>query len=132
MNMRETETELAERMESDEMIAVALKTTGKLIGNVYLGKREFETLELGYVFNKEYWGRGYAKESCSALIDQAFSKGIHRIYAECDPCNPNSLRLLESLGFVRDAHFLKNVYFWKDEQGEPIWKDTFVYSLLKT
>ena len=45
-----------------------LKDNGKLIGNVYLGKREFESLELGYVFNKEYWGRGYAKESCTAVI----------------------------------------------------------------
>ena len=26
---------------------------------------------------------------------------------------------------------LQNVYFRKDDQGIPIWKDTFVYSLLK-
>ena len=41
--------------------------------------------ELGYVFNKTYWGKGYAYESASALVELAFSQGIHRIYAECDP-----------------------------------------------
>lgn len=122
--------ELAERMESDEMIAVELKSSGKLIGNLYLGKREFASREIGYVFNRSYWGRGYARESCNALIQKCFSEGIHRIYAECDPGNPASWRLLESLGFAREAHFRENVYFWKDETGNPIWKDTFVYSLL--
>ena len=65
------------------------------------------------------WGRGYAKESCNALIEKAFGEGIHRIYAECDPENPNSWRFLESLGFAKEAHFKENVYFWKDEEGTP-------------
>ena len=73
---------------------------------------------------------GYAKESCNAIIDCCFSKGVHRIFAECDPVNSNSWRLLESLGFEREAHLKQNVYFWKDENDNPIWKDTFIYSLL--
>ena len=79
--------------------AMNIKKTnsGKLIGNLYLGKRDFGALELGYVLNKHYWHQGYAKESCQAVIGQAFSAGVHRIYA----------------------------------QGDPIWKDTFVYSLLR-
>ena len=112
------------------MIAVVQKSDGKMIGNLYLGKREFESREIGYVFNRNYGGKGYAKESCNALIRKAFSEGIHRIYAECDPENSASWRLFESLGFTREAHFRENVYFWKDEEGNPIWKDTYVYSLL--
>ena len=131
MDMAETAAELNERIHSDEMIAVELKETHKLIGNVYLGKREFDALELGYVFSKAYWGKGYAKEACEALIEKAFAEGIHRIYAECDPCNSASWQLLERLGFTREAYFKENVYFWKNEQGNPVWKDTFVYSLLK-
>ena len=107
-----------------------LKFSGKLIGNVYLGNREFESLEIGYEFNKAYWGQGYAKESCEVLIQKAFSEGIHRIYAECDPCNPNSWGLLESLGFQKEAHLKQNVYFWKDDWGHPIWKDAFIYARL--
>ena len=123
----ETKENLEWRIGTNEMIAVELKSIHKMIGNIYLGKRDFEALEIGYVFNRNYWGQGYAKESCKALIQQAFSNGVHRIYAECDPNNINSYKLLEALEFKREAHFRKNVYFWKDEKEKPIWKDTYVY-----
>ena len=123
----ETKENLEWRISTDEMVAVELKNLHKMIGNVYMGKRDFEALEIGYVFNRNYWGYGYAAESCKALIQQAFSNGVHRIYAECDPNNKSSWKLLEALGFQREAYFRKNVYFWKDETGKPIWKDTYVY-----
>ena len=131
MDIKEVEDNLDWRISSDEMLAIVLKSNNKMIGNVYLGKRDFDTIEIGYVFNKQYWGKGYAKESCAKLIKKLFSDGIHRIYVECDPNNTGSWKLLESLGFIREAHFKQNVYFWKDVNGKPIWKDTFVYSLLQ-
>lgn len=130
MNMDEVKENLDWRISTDEMIAVELKSSHKMIGNVYMGKRDFEALEMGYVFNRNYWGNGYAAESCKALIQQAFSNGVHRIYAECDPLNMNSWKLLEALGFQREAHFRKNVYFWRDEAEKAIWKDTYVYAKL--
>ena len=130
MTFDEAKENLEWRIGTDEMIAVELKSSHKMIGNVYLGKRDFDSLEMGYVFNRNYWGKGYAAESCKALIQRAFSNGIHRIYAECDPLNENSWKLLESLGFRREAHFRRNVYFWKDENGKPIWKDTYIYAKL--
>ncbi len=131
MCMRETAEELDRRISCEEMIAVELRSTGKMIGNVYLGKRDFDALEIGFVFNRQYWGQGYASESCRALIDAAFSRGVHRIYAECDPQNPNSWHLLEKLGFTREAQLRQNVYFWKDANDRPIWKDTYVYALVR-
>lgn len=131
MGIREAEENLEWRISTDEMIAVELKATQKMVGNIYLGKRDFEALEIGYVFNRKYWGKGYARESCAALIKKAFAEGVHRIYAECDPCNVNSWKLLEHLGFSREAHLRQNVYFWKDDMGNPIWKDTFIYAILR-
>lgn len=130
LTFNETKENLEWRIETDEMIAVEIKNSHKMIGNVYMGKREFESLEIGYVFNRNYWGFGYAAEACKALIQQAFSNGIHRIYAECDPENKSSWKLLEALGFHREAHLRKNVYFWKDENGKAIWKDTYIYAKL--
>lgn len=130
MSMEETKENLEWRIGTEEMIAMELKSTHKMIGNVYLGKREFEALELGFVLNRKYWGNGYATEGCKALMRQAFSNGIHRIYAECDPVNVNSWRLLEALGFRREAHLRQNVWFWKDEDEKPVWKDTYVYATL--
>ncbi|MGN1158945.1 MAG: GNAT family N-acetyltransferase [Lachnospiraceae bacterium] len=130
MSMSETESNLDWRISSDELIAVELKSNHKMIGNIYLGKRDFSSLEIGYVFNKNYWGKGYAKESCTALIALAFSHGVHRIFAECDPQNHSSWKLLESLGFEREAHLKQNVYFWKDDKDMPVWKDTYIYAKL--
>ena len=130
LTLNETKGNLDWRIGTDEMIAIELKESHKMIGNLYMGKREFEALEIGYVLNRNYWGHGYAAESCRALIQQAFSNGIHRIYAECDPHNQNSWKLLESLGFRREAHLRQNVYFWKDENEKAIWKDTYVYAKL--
>ena len=129
MNMQDAENSLDWRISTDEMVAVELKSNHKMIGNVYLGKRDFDALEIGYVFNQKYWGKGYAKESCMELIKLAFSDGIHRIYAECDPQNTSSWRLLEKLGFEREAHLRKNIYFWKNEENMPIWKDTCIYAM---
>ena len=64
------------------------------------------------------------------LVRQAFSDGIHRIYAECDPLNSGSWKLLEALGFQQESHLRQNVWFWKDENGKPVWKDTYVYAML--
>lgn len=131
MTFDEVRENLAWRIGTDEMIAIELKTIGKMIGNVYLGKRDSDALEIGYVLNKEYWGQGYAAESCKALIQRAFENDTHRIYAECDPMNATSWHLLERLGFRREGHLLKNVYFWKDENDRPIWKDTYIYAMLQ-
>lgn len=130
MSLEETKGNLEWRISTDEMIAVELKENHKMIGNIYLGKREYDSLEMGYVFNQNHWGSGYATESCEALIELAFLNGIHRIYAECDPNNPNSWKLLETLGFQREGTLKKNVYFWKNEYEEPIWKDTYIYARL--
>lgn len=131
MSLQEVAENLDWRISTDEMIAVELKDTGRLIGNVYLGKGECDSLEIGFVFHRQYWGQSYAMESCKALMQLAFSHGVHRIYAQCDPENVHSWHLLEKLGFQREGHLRKNVYFWKDEQGNPLWKDTFVYGILR-
>ena len=130
MTIKETKDNLKWRISTNEMVAVELKKNHKLIGNVFLGKRECETVEIGFVFNKKYGKKGYATESCLKLIKLAFENGIHRIYAECDPENQDSLRLLEKIGFIREAYIKKDKYFWKDEHNNPIWKDTLIYSKL--
>ena len=130
LTLKEVKEELKWRVTTEEMIAIELKSSHKMIGNIYMGNREFDTLEMGYLLNRNYWGHGYATESCQALIRQAFSDGCHRIYAECDPCNKRSWKLLEALGFQREAHFRENTYFQKDKNGNVIWKDTYVYARL--
>ena len=119
MTREEVAKDLERRIGSNEMIAIELAETHRLIGNIYLGRRDFSSLELGYVFHRAYWRKGVTKEACAALIERGFAEGTHRIFAERDPENENSWRLLEALGFSREAHFRKNVFFWNDGHGNP-------------
>lgn len=122
--------EIITRTKSDEFFAIELKSIHKVIGNVYLGKRAFNTRELGYVLNEAYQNMGYGSAASKAMIDYAFMRGVHRIYAECTPLNVPSWKVMEKIGLVREAHFKKNVSFHTDEKGNPIYWDTYVYAAL--
>ena len=98
---------------------------------MYFGNRNYMAKEVGYIVNKNFQRNGYAFEAIQAVLEKGFSNGVHRVYAECDPRNECSWKLLEKLEFTREAFFRQNVYFAKDEQGNPIWKDTYVYARLK-
>ncbi|MGN0479123.1 MAG: GNAT family N-acetyltransferase [Hominenteromicrobium sp.] len=120
-----------ERAEDPSFYAVALKS-GRVIGNLYFAQGEFDTWELGYVFNDAYWGAGYASESAGALLSYAFQTlGVRRVIAMCNPENAHSWRLLERLGFRREGHLRQNIWFFRDDDGEPIWQDTYEYGLLR-
>ena len=125
--------ECALRAKDPAYWAVCLREGGKLIGNVWLSEAqpEFSAWELGYVFSAQYQGKGFASESCRAMVSYAFDYlRARRLVAKCDPLNAPSWKLLERLGFRREGHLLKNVFFHRDGQGNPIWKDTYEYALL--
>ncbi|MCR5794646.1 MAG: GNAT family N-acetyltransferase [Solobacterium sp.] len=123
---------LESRLDSDEFYAVEYIPSGKVIGNIYCGARDFAAKEVGYIINKNYQRQGYAGEALSAVIRSAFLEGVHRVYAECDPRNTASWKLLESVGFRREAHLRQNTYFLKDADGAPVWKDTYIYAILES
>ncbi len=83
------------RLGTQEFYAIELLATGKVIGNIYCGNRDFEAKEAGYIINKNYQRKGYAAEALSAVMEQAFSEGVHRVYAECDPRNVPCWKLLK-------------------------------------
>jgi RimJ/RimL family protein N-acetyltransferase len=122
--------EIKFRSSSDEFYAIELKETSKVIGNLYLGKKDFETRELGYVLNENYQNQGYGSEAAKAAVEYFFKNGTRRIYAECNPMNIASWKLMERIGLKREAHFRKNVSFRKDENGNPVYWDTYVYAAL--
>lgn len=124
--------EAINRSKNSDFWAVCLQDTDKLIGNIYLAKQEFGTWELGYVFNKNYQGNGFATEAITALIKNLFeNQNAYRIIAMCNPLNTKSWKLLERLGMRREGHLIKNIWFFKDENDNPIWQDTYEYAILK-
>ena len=123
--------EVVKRAGDNSFWAVCLKNSGKLIGNIYLSKRDFDTWELGYVFNENYHRKGYATEAARALLNDVYrNHNARRVVAMCNPLNQSSWKLLERLKFRREGHLLKNIYFKKNQNDEPLWADTYEYAML--
>lgn len=107
------------------------KTKQKREWELIYEKGEFDAMEIGFFFNSQYQGKGYAKESAAALIDYAFkTQGIRRITARCDSLNLKSRKLLEKLKMRKERELKKHFYFKHDMSGEPIWADTCLYGIL--
>ena len=45
---------LTYRVGSEDFYAIELKNTGKVIGNIYCGSRDYEVKEVGYIINRNY------------------------------------------------------------------------------
>ena len=60
--------------------------------------------EIGYITCIHRQGEGIARECAYALIAHLFSEGTRKLTAEVDTRNTPSIRLLERLGFTREAH----------------------------
>ncbi|MBE6753776.1 MAG: GNAT family N-acetyltransferase [Ruminococcaceae bacterium] len=119
---------------SDVYLAVCLaQEDERLIGNLTfssVGCRE--CYEIGYVLNRSYWHRGYAEESARALMRHLFTvEGAMRIQAMCDCRNTASWRLMERLGMQREGLLRRNIWFKRNDMGEKIWVDSYIYAALR-
>lgn len=85
------------------------KNSGDFIG--WMALKELEktgSIEIGYRFLEEYWGRGYATEGGAKILDYAFrTLDLERVVAVARKENKASTRVMEKLGmmFVREGRF---------------------------
>lgn len=107
-------------------LAVCLRE-GSLIGDIGVHFLDDEQqVEIGYTLSPEYQGKGYATEAVRAVIAYLFSElGKHRVSASVDPDNKKSVKLLEKLGFRKEAHFVRSFRIGS------VWYDDCVYALLE-
>jgi RimJ/RimL family protein N-acetyltransferase len=71
----------------------------QLVGACGLGRRPSGSVEMGYWIAKPFWGRGYATEACTALVEIARTLGLPSLEGSHFIDNPASARVLEKLGF---------------------------------
>jgi len=106
---------------------VALLDTDVVIGTCTLAALDMENrrAELGFALARPNWRRGYMSEALPILLQFAFCEmQLHRVWADTDPRNSPSIRVLERLGFRREG--LLREHYWV--QDEP--QDGLVYGLL--
>lgn len=81
--------------------AITVTETGRLIGMGAVENRaRFGGLEIGYWLGKPFWGKGFATEAASALVDLAFRvTETDVVLAACRTNNPASRKVLQKQGF---------------------------------
>jgi len=107
---------------------INLLENNKLIGDVGIHFFDFDKqqVEIGFTLDKNQHGKGYATECVTAMINFLIEKlNKRRIIASIDPGNVNSIKLVERLGFRKEAHFKESIF----ANGQ--WHDDLVYAILK-
>ena len=86
-------------VEAPSMIAVALKETDEMIGEIVV-KPKNNAVELGYTFSYKHHRHGYAFEALTALIAQLHKMAPERTFISfVEPRNTASMGLLQKLGY---------------------------------
>lgn len=83
--------------------------------------------EMGYCFHSDFQGRGYARESLSALLSYLKTLGINNFSAGTALANIPSVRLLTALGFRMTGQ--EKVSFYRDAKGNDIVFDGGIFEL---
>ena len=98
---------------------VQLRSNCEPIGWCGLKLHEDGTVDLGYRFKKEFWGKGYATEAARSCLIYGFKAlNIKEIVARILPQNEASIALALRL----------NMKFWKTGECEG-WNDTHYYRI---
>lgn len=99
---------------------------GDALGWVILMDRREGTAEIGYMSRPDAQGSGLAREAVRRICAYGLQElGLRRLYADTDPDNSGSIRLLEAVGFqcegrLRDA--------WETHIGV---RDSLIYGMTR-
>lgn len=117
----------------DDFLAVCLKEAGQFVGFVSLNPEQdgdSQVWNLGYVFDFDYHGQGFATEACRAVIERAFGPlQAQTVISGTAAANRPSCRLLERLGFRRIAQ--ETCSFRSTSAGKPIVFLGYTYAISK-
>lgn len=94
--------------------AVILKETNVLIGQCGLTVQKIndkEVVEVGYLFNKAYWHKGYATEAAIACKNYAFNKlNINEVFSIIRDNNIPSINVAKCNEMTLKGEFVKHYY----------------------
>ena len=92
--------------------AVIQSETGEMIGQCGLTMQHYtnsQVLEVGYLFQKEFWHYGYATEAAIACRDYAFDKlNVEEVFSIIRDTNIASQNVAKRIGMTIKDRFIKH------------------------
>jgi [ribosomal protein S5]-alanine N-acetyltransferase len=105
-------------------LAVVDRESGRVAGACDLTLNEDKVADLGYIFSRRFWGRGFATEAAQALVRAGFEElRLERIFSVCDIGHAASGRVLEKAG-MRHKGVLERYY-----EAKGRWWDMHLYEI---
>ena len=108
---------------------MAVIVDGKVAG--VIGTKRMEdvyrkTMEIGYFLGESYWGKGIMTYAVRHFVDYMFKTfDINRIVAPVFDFNIGSQRVLEKVGFRKEAVLIKSVL------KNNVFRNEIIYALLR-
>lgn len=99
--------------------SIVQKSTQTIIGTAMIFNFDHEAnqAEVGYVFHKDHWGKGYGTEIVTLMSEFAFTTlNLHKLHASVVDANIGSARILEKNeyeleGRLKDHYFIEDKYY---------------------
>ncbi|WP_058302986.1 GNAT family N-acetyltransferase [Gorillibacterium timonense] len=108
-----------ERAGTHYYASIVLQSTQEVIGTamIFHFDEEANHAEIGYVFHRDHWGKGYGTESVAMMSDFAFEiLQLHKLHASVVDANGGSARILEKNGYqlegrLKDHYYIEGTYY---------------------
>ncbi len=115
-SVEETRAYIAETLAIEGAHVWAItESGGEALGRIALFNVREGVGEIGVIMRREATGRGLASKALNLVIEYGFGPlGLHRIGADIDPDNTNSISLFLRAGFQREGLLRGN---WKTHLG---------------
>lgn len=128
--LQDAETYITRQLDASPTHVFAITEHGEAVGGIGLFPQTdimCKNAELGYWLGKAHWRKGLTSKAVKQLLPYAFAHfDINRIYARAFGNNIASQRLLESCGFVKEAHIKEAIF----KLGQ--FQDELVYAVRRT
>ena len=118
-----------ELMAKGRAIYMAIRYRGKVVGVIDFNSinEHLKTVEIGYILDKDFRGKGIMRRAVKELCSMAFSTmGMNKVIIRCAHNNPKSCNVAKSLGFKLEGTLRE----FEEINGAYI--DLNIFSMLKS
>jgi ribosomal-protein-alanine N-acetyltransferase len=118
---------------ANRTFAARLRRSGEIVGVVSISeivRGAFESAYLGYYAFEPHAGKGLMLEAVALVVEHAFrSLKLHRLEANIQPGNKDSIALVKRLGFKREGYsprYLKIGGRWQDHERWAVLREEWM------